>query len=1793
MNRQQKLALAFAMALGLAAAMPTGARAEPIDIGTTVQRFTDDALIETLDNAALETHPPGHRPDGQGSVSAEYDGGVMITKPLVFSGRRLVLNYATSAAGSVQVEIQDAHGVPIPGFTLAESRVRFFDEIYGVMAWRAVGTTFDNRNISDLRNTPVRIKFVLKDAKLYSMWFGNPDNPTYNVTYNNNGADRFDNGNLIGRAPSTQRKEKDVPLVLAMNFNLVKEGHFFDGWNTQADGNGTDYPACGEYTGNAAMTLYAKWTALPDAYRVSFDGNGATGGWGPAWRNKFHDVALTLPSSVTLARTGHTFAGWNTAADGSGADYAAGAVYTDNAPVTLYAKWADAIATTRDERVLFPGTGWQYAESGTRDTHAPPSTGWSSTPLQWPNLYWQRLDYTPPAEWEGRRILLRVGAVAYGTTVYVNGHRVGENRSAPTAYEVDITDYLAWPGSNQILLGLQDWTAYLDPAVQPDNNGLQLFHVPNPSVQGPIGYALWLYQHRLWHGGVRLKAVPAVRVDDVFVRPSVRQARLEADYVLRNDGTEPRTVTLGATVLPRGSDEVVKTLPAMQVTVPAGGTATGTLSTAWADALLWSPRTPHLYLLDTLLTDGDTALDTIETRFGFREFWIEASPDGTRSWFMLNGHRQALRGDGMWHPYLGDDYVHTLIGWLKEHNFNMLRISNGGLPSYYDLADELGILVQSEIPFMFNHKYHYTPLFWQRAEHVLTEQIRAYRNHPSVVFWGVENEVMLDSPGQDIGGELFALQQTARALDPTRAVMHEGDADLRITGGAESAVQDVQVINIHDYEVEPGRAGGVMSVLDFPQAAYAFGQAVNAAQLPGVHGSALPDKSKPWVIGEYGPGAIFNHPHGLAFLKGDATFVDLFGAARGLMEASGQYYGFQIDGYRYFDHIAGIAPWATYYGDPSIGTGPVLRRFFRPVTTRVKEGRRTAFGGAPVERTLTIYNDDVTETSNFDLNWRVTHAETTLTSGQMTFSAEPGFPTRRTLSFTAPTPPPGIPRVDATLVLELHRNGHWVDTEERPLALFPARAPVVRPHGVPVYLWQHWFGGPGEALTAAGVDSIPVTGPLDLSGRDPGLLILGHGTAHDVNDEAKREAMRAWTQAGGTILVVADHGVYPPWVLSGVAEDYRPQPVWGVPAAIGFNRAPHHPVLTGLGPDDFQWWGDNTGAELIPPMHRWWIEHPEGWYGGVYNPKAWGADHLVVGGQIGNVTKPSAGLARVLVDTGGRNLGLGDAPLVEFPHGRGSTFVNRLLMFEKINEEPVARALLQNILNVADAARSRLPAREVAVLAENSTAMQTVLDRMGVPHVNLAGQLGSYTAESLAAQFGVIIVHEGSDTWTQVVAHQTTLQGFVQAGGHAIIRRVNSAIANEVAALIGAPVTVRDNRLRHPQLEKTRAHPTLDGISNDDSFWAVPTGYRTQDASAVIVDQVVQVDQHVGVMALFSEPRRTGVLAADSGQSYNIGAADRDVGVAIQDPAHGLVRVQPPGASGAFYIDQVLWDGSLNLSVRRKAQRLLSALLTNLLYPPAPPSPLRPVPFEDLTALLHFIPEGGGPAETVALGGQGVLGVHAGWNGETTRRDTLGRDWAESGLLALELEGISSAGRRVRADLDPCRPSLGWVREQTDRVRGRLDVPPFAPDGQMDGELAAHLRLEVDDAIWRHPTAVLLRAGLGRFDAEPGDIFGAPNASVGLVNADDQPSGLFLQWEGLQLRPPADPPWLDLRLPGAGSLSLRWPAPATWVVETRISLTTGDWTIVPGPYLHADTEYQLTVPTEDDASRFFRLRRGP
>ncbi|MEN9604299.1 MAG: hypothetical protein RL545_988, partial [Actinomycetota bacterium] len=143
------------------------------------------------------------------------------------------------------------------------------------------------------------------------------------------------NSNTGGTAPANTTGYGSVSLR-GNTGSLVRTGYTVNGWNTQADGQGTHFNLSGGYNLTANVTLYAEW--VPIDYTITYNGNSKTSGSVPA-NTVGHGTTTLAGNTGTLARTGYTLTGWNTLANGTGTHYALGDSYNLTADVTLYAEW--------------------------------------------------------------------------------------------------------------------------------------------------------------------------------------------------------------------------------------------------------------------------------------------------------------------------------------------------------------------------------------------------------------------------------------------------------------------------------------------------------------------------------------------------------------------------------------------------------------------------------------------------------------------------------------------------------------------------------------------------------------------------------------------------------------------------------------------------------------------------------------------------------------------------------------------------------------------------------------------------------------------------------------------------------------------------------------------------------------------------------------------------------------------------------------------------------------------------------------------------------------------------------------------------------------------------------------------------------------------------------------------------------------------------------------------------------------------------------------------------------------
>jgi len=185
---------------------------------------------------------------------------------------------------------------------------------------------------------------------------------TYIITYNGN-------TNTSGNVPvdgSSPYASGSMVTVLGNSGSpvLAKSGFTFSGWNTAANGSGTSYSQGNTFSINDNITLYAQWTVV--TYTVTYNGNTNTGGNVPTDGSSPYVAGSTVTvlgnsGSPVLEKSGFTFSGWNTAANGTGTSYSQGNTFTINSNTILYAKWTSNTPTLAAPTALSSVGGNQQA----------------------------------------------------------------------------------------------------------------------------------------------------------------------------------------------------------------------------------------------------------------------------------------------------------------------------------------------------------------------------------------------------------------------------------------------------------------------------------------------------------------------------------------------------------------------------------------------------------------------------------------------------------------------------------------------------------------------------------------------------------------------------------------------------------------------------------------------------------------------------------------------------------------------------------------------------------------------------------------------------------------------------------------------------------------------------------------------------------------------------------------------------------------------------------------------------------------------------------------------------------------------------------------------------------------------------------------------------------------------------------------------------------------------------------------------------------------------------------------
>ena len=348
-----------------------------------------------------------------------------------------------------------------------------------------------------------------------------------------------------------------------------------------------------------------------------------------------------------------------------------------------------------------------------------------------------RKEFEIPETEKGKKISIEFDGVFRNSTIWVNGHLLGNHQSGYTPSNYDLTDVLRYgsEGKNTILVKVD-----------------------------ASGYEGWWYEGGGIYRHVWLITTDRLHVDrfgTYVTTPAVssNEAAVTIKTTLKNEYNVEKNITLVSKIV-NSNEVVLDTKTSSQKIKPFASVEieqTGIIR----QPLLWSPETPNLYKVQTEVVDDENFVDTYQTSFGVRT--IEINRNGV----FLNGQLYPVKGTANHQDFAGigvalpDKINEYKLRLLKEMGSNAYRSAHHPpTPELLDMCDSMGLLVLDENRFLSSS---------EEGLKDLTTMLYRDRNHPSVFMWSMENEEWIQ--GTVTGARILkTMVETTHNIDPTRKV---------------------------------------------------------------------------------------------------------------------------------------------------------------------------------------------------------------------------------------------------------------------------------------------------------------------------------------------------------------------------------------------------------------------------------------------------------------------------------------------------------------------------------------------------------------------------------------------------------------------------------------------------------------------------------------------------------------------------------------------------------------------------------------------------------------------------------------------------------------------------------------------------------------------------------------------------------------------------------------------------------------------------------------------------------------
>ena len=466
------------------------------------------------------------------------------------------------------------------------------------------------------------------------------------------------------------------------------------------------------------------------------------------------------------------------------------------------------------------------------------------------------------------RYLLRFEAVDYFTQVWINGKLAGEHEGAETPFEFDVTA-----------------------AIKNESENLLAVRVLNPFEEGIDGFKLAEIPHRnkvsanyqpgtsFNFGGiispVTLNVVPSIRIVDLFVQPEISTGKIKTVISIQNDTGAEVAGKLFGSVEPAAGDRIFDSFD-RKFNYPRGWSS-HELTLQVAQVHPWNLDDPYLYQVQVNLSADEKYVHTQKVRCGFRELRVQ------RGYFRLNGKRIILKSTHTCNHFPIGQVVPTVPDFMRRDlilakacGYNTVRFI-AGMPykEQLDICDEIGLMVYEENLASWNLADSVE--MKNRFNRSVREMILRDRNHPSVVIWGLLNE-MPDGP---VFRHAVESLNYVRDLDSSRLVLLNSgrlDCDPRIGSLSNPGSRTWE----YEWGVDASDAVAVNNMWDYNQGNYFDGMGdlhvyPAVPHSPGTNNilKNLGKNTKPVFLSEYGTGSMMNVIRNLSLYEQHNAYSEL------------------------------------------------------------------------------------------------------------------------------------------------------------------------------------------------------------------------------------------------------------------------------------------------------------------------------------------------------------------------------------------------------------------------------------------------------------------------------------------------------------------------------------------------------------------------------------------------------------------------------------------------------------------------------------------------------------------------------------------------------------------------------------------------------------------------------------------------------------------------------------------------------------------------------------------------------